>query len=153
VIMQALAALVSLALLAGGQSATKANFSGEWKMNVMKSDFGALPPPEFITRTITHDDPSLTIVELQRSAMGDQNATRTYRTDGTDTTFESNGVTVAGNAKWTESTLVVTSKVDAIGLNFVDTMSLSADGKTLTSKVRIGSPQGDLDVTIVFDKQ
>ena len=152
-IMQVLGALVSLALVAGGQSAAKANFSGEWKMNVMKSDFGALPPPEFITRTITHDDPSLTIVESQRSAMGDQNATRKYRTDGTETTFESQGVTVAGNAKWAESTLVVTSKVDDIGLNFIDTMSLSADGKTLTSKVHIGSPQGELDVTIVFEKQ
>ena len=144
---------MSLALVAGGQSAAKANFSGEWKMNIMKSDFGALPPPEFITRTITHDDPSLTIVESQRSAMGDQNATRKYRTDGTETTFESQGVTVAGNAKWAESTLVVTSKVDDIGLNFIDTMSLSADGKTLTSKVHIGSPQGELDVTIVFEKQ
>lgn len=152
-IMQVLGALVSLALVAGGQSAAKANFSGEWKMNIMKSDFGALPPPEFITRTITHDDPSLTIVESQRSAMGDQNATRKYRTDGTETTFESQGVTVAGNAKWAESTLVVTSKVDDIGLNFIDTMSLSADGKTLTSKVHIGSPQGELDVTIVFEKQ
>jgi hypothetical protein len=151
--MQVFGALVSLALVAGGQSATKANFSGEWKMNVMKSDFGALPPPEFITRTITHDDPSLTIVESQRSAMGDQNATRKYRTDGTETTFESQGVTVAGNAKWAESTLVVTSKVDDIGLNFIDTMTLSADGKTLTSKVHIGSPQGELDVTIVFEKQ
>jgi len=153
VMTQVLGALVSVALVVGGQSTAKVNFSGEWKMNTMKSDFGALPPPEFITRTITHEEPALTIVESQRSAMGDQNATRKYRTDGTDTTFDSNGVTVAGNAKWAEGALVVTSKVDTIGLNFIDTMSLSPDGKTLTSKVRINSPQGDLDVTIVFEKQ
>jgi hypothetical protein len=32
-------------------------------------------------------------------------------------------------------------------------MSLSADGKTLTSKVQIATSQGDGDVTIVFDRQ
>ena len=66
-IMQVLGALVSLALVAGGQSATKANFSGEWKMNVMKSDFGALPPPEFITRTILHVEAASAFEELIES--------------------------------------------------------------------------------------
>jgi hypothetical protein len=32
-------------------------------------------------------------------------------------------------------------------------MSLSPDGKTLTSKVQITSSQGGGDVTIVFDRQ
>jgi hypothetical protein len=32
-------------------------------------------------------------------------------------------------------------------------MSLSPDGKTLTSKVQINTAQGDGDLTIVFDRQ
>jgi hypothetical protein len=32
-------------------------------------------------------------------------------------------------------------------------MSLSPDGKTLTSKVQIATAQGNGDVTIVFDRQ
>ena len=36
---------------------------------------------------------------------------------------------------------------------FTDRMSLSPDGKTLTSKVQITSSQGGGDVTIVFDRQ
>jgi len=151
--MYVFGALLSLSLTVADQSAAKPNFSGEWKMNVAKSDFGAVPPPESMTRSITHAEPSLTIVEAQKSALGDQSATRKYVTDGSETTFEASGATVATSARWAESTLVVISKVDVIGLTFNDVMSLSPDGKTMTSKVRIGSAQGDMDVTIVFEKQ
>jgi hypothetical protein len=40
-----------------------------------------------------------------------------------------------------------------IGATFTDKMSLSSDGRTLTSLVHITSPQGDIDITVVFDKQ
>jgi hypothetical protein len=43
--------------------------------------------------------------------------------------------------------------MESAGVKFTDRMSLSADGKTLTSKVRITTPQGDGDLTIVFDRQ
>jgi hypothetical protein len=145
--------ILALALVAGGQSAVKPNFSGEWKVNLAKSDFGPLPPPSAMSRTITHDEPALTIVEAQRSDMGDQNTTRKYVTDGTETSFTANGAVVKGSAVWSENTLVVVSKVDAIGATFNDIMSLSADGKALTSKVHITSPQGEVDLTVVFDRQ
>lgn len=74
-------------------------------------------------------------------------------TDGTETTFTVNGAEVKGAASWTERTLVVVSTVDTMGLSFNDNMSLSADGKTHTSVVRINSAQGDLDLTVVFDRQ
>jgi hypothetical protein len=151
--MYVFGALLSLSLTVIDQSAAKPNFSGEWTMNVAKSDFGAVPAPESMTRSITHSEPSLTIVEAQKSALGDQSATRKYVTDGSETTFEASGATVATSARWAENTLVVISKVDVIGLTFNDVMSLSPDGKTMTSKVRIGSAQGDMDVTIVFEKQ
>jgi hypothetical protein len=151
--MNALATVLGLALVIGGQLAAKPDFSGEWKLNVAKSDFGALPPPAFITRNITHAEPALTIVEQQRSDLGDQDTTRKYVTDGTETSFTASGADVKGSAKWDEATLVVVSIVDAIGLTFNDRMSVSADGNTLTSLVRIGSPQGDLDLTLVFEKQ
>jgi hypothetical protein len=75
-------------------AADKPNFSGDWKMNAAKSDFGPLPPPTSLTRKITHAEPSLSIVEEQQSAMGDQNTTRSYTTDGKETTFLVNGAEV-----------------------------------------------------------
>jgi hypothetical protein len=145
--------LLALALATAGQSAVKPNLSGEWKINLSKSDFGMLPPPASMSRTIAHAEPAITIVEQQRSDMGDQNSTRKYVTDGTETSFEVGGALVKSSAAWTDDTLVVVSKVDAIGATFNDKMSLSADGKTLTSRVHITSPQGEVDLTVVFDRQ
>ena len=54
---------------------------------------------------------------------------------------------------WESNTLVLTSVVDAISVTFTDRMSISEDGRTLTSAVHITSAQGDLDIVVVFDKQ
>ena len=85
--------------------------------------------------------------------MGDQSATRKYVTDGTPTTFEAQGTTIPTSAKWVDDSLVIVSDVEAIGLSFNDKMTVSPDGKTLTSVVHVSSPQGDIDVTIVFDRE
>ena len=148
-----LGTILVVTLAAAGQPAAKPNFSGEWKMNAAKSNFGALPPPTMISRTITHAEPSMTIVEVQESAMGSQNTTRKYVTDGSPTSFESMGATVATSAMWDEQVLLVVSSVDAIGMTFHDRMTLSADSRTLTSHVKVASPQGDIEVTVVFDRQ
>jgi hypothetical protein len=146
--------ILALTLIAFAQPASKPNFTGEWKMNIEKSNFGPLPPPTSMTRSIVHDEPSITIVEQQVSEMlGEQKATRKYVTDGTPTTFESQGATIAGSASWNAEKLIVVSTLEAMGLTFNDTMTLSPDQKTMTSLVRITSPQGDLDMTVVFEKQ
>jgi hypothetical protein len=152
-VLKILGTILVAALAVTGQPAAKPDFSGEWKMNAAKSNFGAIAAPEFITRSITHAEPSLTIVEEQRPAMGDEKVTRQYVTDGSPTTFQSGGATVKTSAVWKEKTLQVNSSVDEIGLTFVDHMSLSDDGKTLTSAVTISSPQGDVDLTLVFERQ
>ena len=147
-------ALLLVAALAGtAAAAEKPNFSGEWKMNAAKTNFGPLPPPTSIVRKVTHAEPSLSIVEEQQGDLGTQNTTRKYTTDGKETSFEANGAEVKGSAVWDGSVIVVNSSVDAVGLKFIDRMTLSEDGRTLTSVVHIASPQGELDITIVFDKQ
>jgi len=148
-----LGTVLSIAITAGGQAPAKPNFSGEWKFNAAKSDFGVLPPPSSIRRTITHAEPNLTMVEDQRSDMGDASTTRKYVTDGTAITFTSQGFEVNSSATWDGAALVIVSKVESQGLSFKDNMTLSPDGKMLISSVHISSPQGDLDIMIAFDKQ
>ena len=150
----AFCALFALTLLTGTVAAAdKPNFSGDWKMNATKSSFGPIPGPSSITRKVTHAEPSLAIVEEQQGDMGTQGTTRKYTTDGKDMTFESGGAVVRGTAVWEGNTLILTSIVDAIGATFTDRMSLSEDGRTLTSAVHIASAQGELDLVVVFDKQ
>jgi hypothetical protein len=143
----------ALLALVSTQAPATPNFSGDWKMNAAKSDFGGLPAPSSMVRTITHAEPSLKIVETQRSDMGDQSTTRAYTINGSPTTFTSQGAEVRTQAEWTGATLLVTSSVEAVGVTFKDRMTLSADGRILTSLVHITSPQGEVDINIVFDKQ
>jgi hypothetical protein len=149
-----LSSLTALVCFAGAASAAdKPNFSGDWKMNVAQSNFGALPGPSSIARKITHAEPSLIIVEQQEGGLGDQTTTRKYTTDGSDMSFESGGAVVKGNAAWEGDALILTSTVDAMSVKFTDKMTLSGDGRLLISAVHISSPQGDLDIMIVFDRQ
>ncbi len=53
------AALATMFLASQAQAAT--NFTGVWKLNLSKSDFGPVPQPDVMTRTINHNDPSLQI--------------------------------------------------------------------------------------------
>jgi len=41
------------------QAQAKPNFSGTWKLNAGKSNFGPMPAPETRTDKITHQDPDL----------------------------------------------------------------------------------------------
>jgi hypothetical protein len=54
--------LFSLALLTLAlglvQAQAKTDFSGTWKLNAGKSDFGPMPPPDSMTEKITHADPT-----------------------------------------------------------------------------------------------
>ena len=122
-------------------------------MNAAKSTFGGGPAPDYINRTISHAEPGLLIEEEQLGPAGLQKTTRKYATDGTPMSFESQGTQVTSSAVWEGNTLIVVSKVEAIGVQFTDKMTLSGDGNTLTSAVRIDSPQGGVDVLVVFDRK
>jgi hypothetical protein len=151
---RALLFALSLTTLIGvAAAADKPNFSGEWKMDTAKSSFGQLPPPASFVRKIQHKEPSLIIIEEQ-SANGMQSATtRSVTTDGKPTTLQLNGIAAICSAVWDGSDIIASTAMDAAGLKFTDKMSLSADGKLLTSKVQIASPQGDAELTIVFSRQ
>jgi hypothetical protein len=151
--INALCVVVTFVAVAFAAAADKPNFSGEWKMNAAKSNFSGLPAPSSIVRKVTHTEPALAIVEEQQGDMGTQNTTRKYTTDGQPASFEANGAQVVGSAVWEGSVLVVSSTVEGIGVKFVDRMSLSEDGRTMTSAVHVALPQGEIDLSIVFEKQ
>ena len=144
---------LALAVVASvGFAAVKPNFTGEWQLNLSKSNYGTMPAPTSLLRKITHADPSLEIVDDQNGGRRTGVSARKYLA-GQTTTFQVNGAPVEGSAVWEGSSLVVTTKVDAVGLVFKDKMSLSADGTQLTSQVQIDSSQGPAQVLLVFDRQ
>ena len=144
----------AIALAAGPATAQqKPNFSGDWKINQTKSNFGGVPAPDTFTRKIVHAEPSIAIDEEQATPIGLQQSQRKMTTDGKDSFFSVSGADVKANAKWDGSTLVVVTNVEVASIVYNDRMSLSPDGKTLTSTVRLDTPQGSVDVVVVFEKQ
>jgi hypothetical protein len=145
---------VTLTLAAASPGAQqKPNFSGDWKMNQVKSDFGAAPAPDTFTRKIVHAEPSISIDEEQATPIGPQKTSRKMTTDGKESTFNASGADVTAAAKWDGTTLVVTSSVPVASITYSDRMTLSDDGKVLTSVVRVDTPQGAVDVKVIFEKQ
>jgi len=152
-----LKSVLIIAALAGFASAAdKPNYSGEWKLNAAKSNFGPLPAPATFTRKVTHAEPSITIEDTQTgTAAGDQHDTHTYTTDGKEITFQANGADVKATLTWEGDALLVNSKASVQGTDILikDKITLSDEGKTMTDTIHIGSPQGELDMSIVFEKQ
>ncbi len=139
--------------LAGAQA--KPNFSGAWKLNAGRSDFGAMPAPDSRADKITHQEPDLTDSFTQSGQMGEVSAELKYSTDGKETTNTIRGIEIKSTAKWEGDDLVIAGKGSFNGADVTlnDRWSLSADGKTLTIQRHVNSPMGETDQKIVLEKQ
>jgi len=140
-------------LLLASQAQAATNFTGVWKLNLSKSDYGPVPQPDAMTRTINHNDPSLQISTYQKGAQGEATTELKYTTDGKP--VENKSASAKGSAKWDGDKLVIDSTRDVQGMEikFHEVWSLSADGKTMTINNHLTAPQGEFDLTLVFDKQ
>ena len=142
-------------MLATATAQAKPNFSGEWKLDTAKSQFAPLPAPEKRTDKIAHADPDLKVKTTQSGPNGDVTFDLKYATDGSETTNELRGNPMKSTSKWDGETLVINTKASFGGndITLADKWSVSGDGKVLTINRHIASPQGELDQTMVFEKQ
>jgi len=147
--------LLSIFLL-GSVGQAQPNFSGNWKMNIAKSDFGPVPAPEILTRAIQHHDPTLEIATHQKGARGEVDTQLKYTTDGKPCVNMVQGGEAKGVAKWLGENLVIENERDFQGtpITSKETWTLSDGGKTLTITNHVSVPkQGEFDIKYVFDKQ
>jgi len=133
----------------------KPNYSGTWKLNVAKSDFGPIPGPDSRTDVIEHNDPMLRVSTAQDGAQGKQEYTLNMTTDGKEAINTPGGLEVKSIGGWESNNLVINVK-----LKFQDndveaktTWLLSDDGKTLTQNQHLTTAMGELDQKMVFEKQ
>lgn len=131
------------------------NFSGNWKINAAKTDVGPLPAPEKYEQKIDHKDPSLKFTINQASQMGEFTSDHAYTTDGAECVNKVRGNEIKSKVTWEGEKLKFDSKMNYQGaeVSFLDKWTLSADGKVLTIERHIASPQGEIDVKYVLDKQ
>ena len=140
---------------ATASSGSKNNYSGTWKLNVAKSDFGVLPPPDSRTDVIDHKDPAIKVATTQDGAQGKQDFVLTMTTDGKEATNSPGGLELKSTGGWEGSNLVVSTKLkfqdNDVAIKTV--WLLSDDGKTMTQNAHITSPMGEFDQKMVFEKQ
>lgn len=149
--------LAGLLLVAASASAqTKPNFSGDWKLNTAKSNFGQMPAPTSLTEKITHAEPSLKVLTAQSGDFGDLTSDFSFTTDGKECQNAMGDMfKMTSTVKWDGDILMIDSKMDFQGnaMTGVDKWSLSPDGKTITVQRHFNGPMGEGDAVIVLDKQ
>jgi hypothetical protein len=131
------------------------NLTGDWKLNVSKSDLGQMPAPNHLTQKITHNDPSLKVAVKQSSDNGDFEFEAAYTTDGKECVNTFGGNEARSVVKWDGDALrfETKGKFGDNDFSMKDKWTLSPDGKTLTIERHVSSGFGESDQKLVFDKQ
>ena len=148
-----------LSASARAQDATP-NFTGKWNLDVAKSDFGPMPPPDSVVHVIEHKEPNIKIVTTQKSAQGETTNERLLTTDGKENVNKmrmgpDGEQEVKSTSKWNGKALATSFQITAQGnvFDINDSWTLSADGKVLTVLREIKAAQGEFTATTVFNKQ
>ncbi len=149
------AALTVTAFAASLAAQTKPNFSGTWKLNVDKSDFGPLPAPTSQTNVIEHNDPVLKVNSTGENAQGKQNVSSTFTTDGKEVVNKQGPREVKSTVVWEGANLVVNSKFsfNDNDVTIKSVWTLSPDGKTLTQNAHLAAQMGEADQKYIFERQ
>jgi hypothetical protein len=153
--MRTLFSATLILTLAAASAVAKPNFSGEWKLNTAKSDFGQMPAPDSMSQTIKHEDPKLEAHIKQSSQMGDIERDVKYTTDGKESTNMFRDSPSTSIVKWDGDALVFETK-GRFGDNdytLKDRWTLSEDGKTLTMQRLFSSSFGEMEQKAVLEKQ
>ncbi len=133
-------------------------FSGTWRMNVAKSNFGSLPEeyrPSAITRVMSQAGSVLSLETTQTSGQGSGKSTFKLALDGTESVNQMQGAPVKSVAKLNGKGIEVVTK-RAIGdmtLEITEKNSLDADGQLIVDTQIGGTPLGIIVTRYVFEKQ
>jgi len=135
-------------------SGAKPNFSGTWKLDVSKSDFGVLPPDNSRTFVIDHSEPVLKIAVSQDGADGKHDFTLNFTTDGKEAVNSYSGLEMKSIMGWESATLVANGKFkyQDQDVTVKEVWKLSDDGKTLVQDAHYTSPMGEMDTKMVYAK-
>jgi hypothetical protein len=134
---------------------TTPDFSGAWRLDLSRSDFGELPAPQSMTTRVDHREPLIQVASSVTTIHGTSNTSYTYRTDGSPQTNTVRGTVVISKAKWSKALLVVevTARTRSGELRFTDKWELSEDRKTLIISRTMESSQGPASQRYVYERE
>lgn len=144
--------LATTAASVQAQSKTPPDFTGQWELNLAKSNFGGAPAPPAVTATVAQ---TATLFKLTQ-AVGPQSVTQDIPLGAKDSTWAApDGQPVTSTSRWSGDTLVVDFKLQRQGMDVAQANRwlLSADRQTMTMLQQTTTPMGAMSVTLVFDRK
>jgi hypothetical protein len=147
--------ILTILTLAATVASAKPNLTGEWKLNVSKSDLGQMPPPSSMVQKIAHEEPNLKVAVSMSSDMGEMSWEAAYTTDGKESINKIRDNESKSIVKWDGDTLTFETKGRFGDNDFTmnDKWSVSEDGKILTINRHMSSSFGEGDQKMIFEKQ
>jgi hypothetical protein len=149
--------LVVTVLIATALWAQTPNFSGIWKMNPEKSDFGPQPPPDSAEYVVRHVGATIAFNYTQDG--------KTIRVDLTPdneerVTSQNDETAVWTKCYWSGNVLVIESRErkrygtqPVVAMGWSSRWSLSPDGHELLIDRKLHTPDGDVNQHVICDKQ
>ena len=145
----------ALAAASASLAVAKPNFSGEWTVDVAKSDFGDMPAPGSMVMQIDHADPKIAVKQFQSGGpLGELKADLSFMTDGGETKNNVRGSAMVSSGKWSGDSLKINTKMawDGNAVSIVETWKLTSGGKNLEIVRQIVNDQGASTMKLVFNK-
>lgn len=130
----------------------KPDFTGNWELDVAKSDFGKATPPTRMTLTARQEGKKLHASQTSYDQEGSRTIDSDWITDGKAHPVEGmQGGTVL--CKWDSSTLRCDRKWSGGQYEERIELSLSGDGKVATERVHAKNPNGTNNSTLVWTRK
>jgi len=147
-------AILGAAFLAGpAYSQTKPDFTGTWKLNTKKSDFGGQPGPDSLVAKVEHKNNVFKYVVDGTANGQDFHQELDTPIDGKEHPGPE-GFPGTSMMKWEGAALVMEMKLDDGTVVQQGRMQLSGDGKVITRNIQgKGQDGGENKSVEVYDKQ
>src|SRR5262249_48383985 len=153
--LKKLSLLILAFSLAAFSQEGRPNFSGNWELQIDKSDFGPLPAPQSQTMAVDHKDPKIKLSVMAKTPQGDRSSERLLTTDGQENTNQVGGSEWKSNTRWAEKLLVSDNSFEFQGgkVKMSEKWGLSEDGKTLTMNRAFKSDLGEAEQKLVYARK
>jgi hypothetical protein len=131
------------------------NFTGTWKMDGDRSDFGQIPKPANFVRKVEHDDPKVHVVTTFTTPNGEAVTDVRYTTDGKENLNTVRGGEWTSTMLWDGTSLDLTSKrmLNGSEVSTKERWTLTSKGKVLTVVNKTTTPQAEITFTVVLNKE
>ena len=151
----AVVAMLGSAAVMPATAQTVPNLSGTWVLQVDKSEFGPMPPPQSRTDVIDHQEPKLTIKRTVVTERGETAVNLVYAVDGKPYKNMAGGSELTSTLRWDGQILeMVTLLPNPQGdLTITDRYTLSAGGKTLTQDRTVAGQGEQATQKLLLSKQ